>query len=65
MGLLRESLIFKEGPLLQKGMGLLPGSTYELLRNHGHFCFFCYLTLVHKQDVKYSNSSDGANCANS
>lgn len=37
----------------------------ELLRNHGRFCFSCCLTLVHKHNAKYWNSSDRANCANS
>ena len=62
MGLLRESPLFREGPLLHKGLGPFARSVYEFLRNHSHFCS---LTLVHKQDAKYSNSSDRANCANS
>lgn len=45
--------------------GYFPGQLTEPMGNHGHFCFFCCLPLVHKQHVKYSNSSDRANCANS
>lgn len=59
MGLLRKSLLLKEGPWP------FPRPIYELMGNCVCFCCFCYLTLVHKQDVKYSNSSDRANCANS
>jgi hypothetical protein len=45
--------------------GHFQGQLTELMGITGDFCFSCYLSLVHKQAVKYSDSSDRANCANS
>lgn len=52
----------RKGHCFRQAQSHFQGQLTKLTGNCGHFC--C-LTLVHKQDVKYSNSSDRANCANS
>lgn len=65
MGLLRKAHSSRKGCGYRKAWGYSPGQLTESMGNCGHSSFFCCLTLVHTRDVKPSNSSDKANCANS
>lgn len=49
----------------QRYPGHFQGQLMELVRISDGFCFVCCLTSMHKWDVKYLNSNDRANCANS
>ena len=50
----------RKGCGYRKARGYFPGPLTESMGNCGHSCCFCCPTLVHKQDVKSSNSSDRA-----